>query len=249
MILKFPQGYDTRIGEGGLQLSAGQRQRIGLARALYRDPFVVVLDEPYSNLDGDGEAALGRALAGVRARGGIVVLIAHRRSALAAVNKLVVDRRRPAGRVRHQRTRCWRRSAAAERSSAAAAAAARRRTAEQSDNVKVLSPCEPIGRSPRGRSTDRSIRNHALFGLFVIFGLLGGLGAWSALAEISGAVIAPGHIAVDSKAKKVQHPEGGVVAELRVREGARVKAGDLLVVLDDTCCAPIWRSSRKRSTS
>jgi PrtD family type I secretion system ABC transporter len=90
MILKLPQGYDTRIGEGGMQLSAGQRQRIGLARAIYCDPFVVVLDEPYSNLDGDGEIALGRTLAGIRARGGIVLVIAHRRSALAAVNKLVV---------------------------------------------------------------------------------------------------------------------------------------------------------------
>jgi len=90
MILKFPQGYDTRIGEGGLQLSAGQRQRIGLARALYRDPFIVVLDEPYSNLDGDGDAALNRALGEVRGRGGIVVLIAHRRSAIGAVNKLIV---------------------------------------------------------------------------------------------------------------------------------------------------------------
>ena len=85
-----------------------------------------------------------------------------------------------------------------------------------------------------GKSTDRSIRNHAFIGLFVVFGLLGGLGTWSALAEISGAVIAPGHIAVDTNAKKVQHPEGGVVAELKVREGARVNAGDLLVVLDDT---------------
>ena len=90
MILKFPHGYDTRIGDGGLQLSAGQRQRVGLARALYGDPFVVVLDEPYSNLDGDGDAALNRALAAVRARGGIVVLIAHRRSAIGAVNKLIV---------------------------------------------------------------------------------------------------------------------------------------------------------------
>jgi ATP-binding cassette subfamily C protein len=90
MILKLPQGYDTRIGDGGVQLSAGQRQRIGLARAIYADPFVVVLDEPYSNLDGDGEIALGRTLAGIRARGGIVLVIAHRRSALAAVNKLVV---------------------------------------------------------------------------------------------------------------------------------------------------------------
>jgi PrtD family type I secretion system ABC transporter len=89
LILKFPQGYDTRIGEGGMKLSAGQRQRIGLARALYNDPFIVVLDEPYSNLDGDGDAALNRALAGVRQRGGIVVLIAHRRSAISTVNKLV----------------------------------------------------------------------------------------------------------------------------------------------------------------
>jgi len=90
MILKFQNGYDTRIGDGGLQLSAGQRQRIGLARALYGDPFLVVLDEPYSNLDGEGDAALNRALAAVRARGGIVVLIAHRRSAIGVVNKVIV---------------------------------------------------------------------------------------------------------------------------------------------------------------
>lgn len=89
LILKFPQGYDTRIGDGGLKLSAGQRQRIGLARALYGDPFIVILDEPYSNLDGDGDNALNRALLGVRQRGGIVILIAHRRSAIRQMNKLV----------------------------------------------------------------------------------------------------------------------------------------------------------------
>jgi HlyD family secretion protein len=84
------------------------------------------------------------------------------------------------------------------------------------------------------KRTDRSIRNHALFGLLVVFGLLGGLGTWAAMAQISGAVIAPGRIAVDSNAKKVQHPEGGVVARLEVREGLHVMAGDLLLVLDDT---------------
>jgi HlyD family secretion protein len=84
------------------------------------------------------------------------------------------------------------------------------------------------------KRTDRSIRDHALFGIFVVIGLIGGLGTWAAVAEISGAIIAPGHIAVDSKAKKVQHPEGGVVAELKVGEGARVRAGAVLVVLDDT---------------
>lgn len=90
LILKFPQGYETRVGSDGSHLSAGQRQRIALARALYRDPFFVVLDEPNSNLDMEGEAALIDAVRAIRARGGIVVMIAHRSNALAAVDQLML---------------------------------------------------------------------------------------------------------------------------------------------------------------
>ncbi len=90
MVLRLPNGYETRIGEGGSVLSAGQRQRIALARALYGEPFLLVLDEPNSNLDADGEKALVNAIARVKARGGIVVVIAHRPSVLTAADTVVV---------------------------------------------------------------------------------------------------------------------------------------------------------------
>lgn len=90
LIVNLPEGYQTAIGEQGAGLSAGQQQRIALARALYDDPFLVVLDEPNSNLDAEGEAALTQAIIGVRDRGGIAVVIAHHPSALASVDTVLV---------------------------------------------------------------------------------------------------------------------------------------------------------------
>jgi ATP-binding cassette subfamily C protein len=90
MVLRLPNGYETRIGDSGSVLSAGQRQRIALARALYRDPFLLVLDEPNSNLDADGEKALVAAILQVKGRGGVVIVIAHRPTVLSAADKVAV---------------------------------------------------------------------------------------------------------------------------------------------------------------
>jgi ATP-binding cassette subfamily C protein len=90
MIVQFPDGFDRRIGDQGAALSAGQRQRIALARALYGDPFLVILDEPNANLDAEGDAALSRAIRSVSDRGGVAIVVAHRPSALVSVDKVLV---------------------------------------------------------------------------------------------------------------------------------------------------------------
>jgi PrtD family type I secretion system ABC transporter len=90
IILRMPEGYSTRIGQGGMSLSAGQRQRIGLARAVFGDPFLVVLDEPNANLDADGENALSRAIQLMRRNKCIVIVISHRPSVLAALDMAMV---------------------------------------------------------------------------------------------------------------------------------------------------------------
>lgn len=90
LILRLPQGYDTQLAEGGNRLSAGQKQRVALARAIFGDPVLFVMDEPNSNLDAEGEQALDTAIRSCLSRGAAVVVVAHRPSALHAMNDLLV---------------------------------------------------------------------------------------------------------------------------------------------------------------
>ena len=92
LILRLPRGYETELGPQGAGISPGQAQRIALARALFNDPVVVILDEPNSHLDQEGDVALASAVQSVRARGGVVVMVAHRTGAISLVDNLLLLR-------------------------------------------------------------------------------------------------------------------------------------------------------------
>ena len=92
MILNLARGYETALGESGAGLSGGQRQRLGLARAMYNDPVLVVLDEPNSNLDQEGEEALARAILGLKRRNAAVIAVTHNRNLVGIADKLCIMR-------------------------------------------------------------------------------------------------------------------------------------------------------------
>ena len=222
LIVKLPEGYETQVGEQGSALSAGQAQRIALARALYGDPFLVVLDEPNSNLDSEGDEALARAVMSVRQRGGIAVVVAHRPSALEAVDLVLVM---GSGRMQHP---VGPKDRGAGEGAAAPGAAARARPATPASRPrKERRMTQRSAAQPRSAVTSWPAPSSSPFWCV-------GVGGWAATAQLSGALIAPGQIVVDSNVKKVQHPTGGIVGEVRVRDGDRVKAGDIVVRLDDT---------------
>ncbi len=216
VILRLPQGYKTEVGEGGTLLSGGQRQRIALARALFGDPFLVVLDEPNSNLDALGEQALTKAIRAVRARGGIAVVIAHRPSAVAAVDHILVLNE---GRVQAFGARDQILQQVTQPAPARGGAEAKPRVAGDHGDEQRPS---------------RSIRAHLVAIAAAALFLVLGIGVIGATTELAGAIIASGALVVETNVKKVQHPTGGIVGELRVHDGSHVKAGDLLVRLDET---------------
>ena len=240
MILRLPDGYRSRIAENATQLSAGERQRIALARALYGDPFLVVLDEPDANLDGAGEVSLTEAIHSMRRRGGIVVVFSHRLAALEGIDTLISlsnGRLQASGRKDDVLRRMHELAPQNPRTVPPALGPAAKpfhpRHVEDRVGPAWLRLRMSTAIEPSDIANAHAGMRHALIaGAVVLALLIFGLLRWAALTEITGAVIADGTVVVESSAKKIQHPAGGTVSDLRVRNGDRIKAGDLLLRLD-----------------
>ena len=241
MILRLPQGYDTELTLGGRGLSAGQAQRIALARALYGSPNLLILDEPNAHLDAEGEALLLETLAAVKARGGTVLIVAHRTGVLAALDKLMVLRD---GRVEP----LWpaRRGLAAHRRPATAAQAGD----DPAGSADITG--DDAGGSALSRALIASLASAKLpsishgdvsaesaddpqpelrFGMIVAGVFFVGFLGWAALAPMDQAAYATGKVSVAGHRQTVQHREGGVVSAMFVKEGQQVQKDQVLIQL------------------
>ena len=176
-----------------------------------------MLDEPNSNLDTEGDEALTRAVRSARARGAVVIVVAHRPIGIEAVDQLLVlkDGRQQAFGPKD-----------------AVLGQVLQRVAPPAHQDRFRRGSQSMTGELKGAR--RSIRSHMIVGLVLVLVVAGGFGGWASTVPISGALIAPGAVVVDSNVKKVQHPTGGVVGEVRVRDGDTVKAGDIVVRLDET---------------
>ena len=234
MILRLPEGYETRIVGSANILSAGQQQRLGIARALYGDPQVIILDEPNSNLDQEGDTALLNTLVTLKRQGRTVIVITHRSNVLNQVDRilLLLEGQIALYGPREQALAALRQSSAQNPTPPAGpprTAAVTLRSIGSATTRIAMTPDLPV--SPVLQTDDRYLRR---LGLLVVLSIFGGLSAWAALAPLSSAALAPGVITVETYRKTVQHLEGSIVKAIHVRDGESVAKDQVLVTLDDT---------------
>ena len=215
MILAMPEGYSTRVGVPGQPLSGGQLQRLGLARALFGTPSLIVLDEPDSHLDSEGDTALKYAIEIMRAKGCTVIVMAHSPTALTHMDKVLVLHK---GRAVH--------------------------FGDKEDFFSKAVRAVPFhpeagGLTRMAASADIPVPKTGLnaparLGAFASLALLLALGAWLNFAMINGAIIAQGQAVVRGKPKVVQSVQGGLVERIHVTNGDEVAGGDVLLRFDST---------------
>ena len=232
MILTLPKGYDTPVGEQGARLSPGQRQRVALARALYGNPQLVILDEPNSNLDGAGEIALAQALSELRSSGVTSVVVTHRPSLIAHVDKILVLAN---GRVQQFGKASEVMKEMQRQSQVMVARTLRLRPSIETRNHPMSSITfqDTVPSFAMGKTSQDHARRLVRTGVWIVLGAIVPLGLWMGFAPLSMAVVAPAFVKVDLNRRPVQHLEGGTVRQVLVRDGQQVKAGDPVLILGD----------------